>query len=126
MLYEFHRTQNAKRPSSVHATYLVIGRKRRQTTHNGVHIKNEEDMPMESSPIPSSLPVSESEQEVEQIPTTSVTLVKEENLEGKFANYSDWIISALTHRQKLVVNTRRYNLFSFTASHRPPFKTTRF
>ena len=91
MLYEFHRTQNAKRPNSVHATYLVIGRKRRQTTHNGVHIKMDEDTPMESSPMPSSLPVPESEQEVEQTPTTSVTLVKEENFEGIFADYGDWI-----------------------------------
>lgn len=91
MLYEFHRTQNAKRPNSVHATYLVTGRKRPQTKRNGVHTRGGEDTLMESSPIPSSLPVSESEQEVEQIPTTSVTLVKEENFEGIFADYGDWM-----------------------------------
>lgn len=97
MLYEFHRTQNAKRPNSVHATYLIIGRKKPQTTSNGVHTKREEDTPMESSPMPSSLPMPESEQEVEQISTTSITLVNEENFEGIFTGYGDWEISALMH-----------------------------
>jgi len=91
MLYEFHRTQNAKKPNSVHATYLLTGRKRPQNTHNGVHTKGGEDVSMESSSIPSSLPVSESEQEVEQIQTTSVTLVREENFEGIFVDCGDWI-----------------------------------
>jgi hypothetical protein len=54
-----------------------------------VQIKPDEDTPMESSPIPSSLPVPESEQEVEQISTTSVTLVKEENFEGNFAGHGE-------------------------------------
>jgi len=84
MLYEFHRTQNAKKPNSVHATYLVTGRKRPQNTHNGVHTKSEEDTSMESSSMPSSLPMSESQQEAGHILTTCVTLVREENLEGIF------------------------------------------
>jgi len=89
MLYEFHQTQNAKRPNSVHATYLLTGRKRPQITPNGMHRKDGEDISMKSSPLPSSLPVSESGHEVEQIPTTTVTLVKEENLEGMFVDYDD-------------------------------------
>ena len=89
MLYEFHRAQNEKKPNSVHATYLVTGRKRPSNTRNGVHTKDGEDTSMESSSIPSSLPVSESEQEVKQIPTTFVTLVREENFEGMFVECSD-------------------------------------
>ena len=63
MLFEFHRQQNVKKPGTVHATY---------------------DLYMQSSPFRSS-PVPNVEEAVEDSPVLSITLVKEENLEGIFS-----------------------------------------
>ncbi|KAK5132294.1 hypothetical protein LTR08_009202 [Meristemomyces frigidus] len=84
MLYEFHRKQNAKKPGSVHATYLITGIRREQTPAqtNGVHSqKDGEDTVMQSSPpLPeSSAPVPEESAE-EPVVVRSVLLVKEEHL----------------------------------------------
>lgn len=33
MLYDFHASENARKPRSVHATYIVIGYRKPQTLH---------------------------------------------------------------------------------------------
>jgi DNA polymerase delta subunit 3 len=83
MLFEFHRQQNVRKPGSVHATYLVAGTKRKQAskTINGNTTKDGEDEYMQSSPFRSS-PVPNLEEVPEDIPVLSITLVREENLEG--------------------------------------------
>lgn len=82
MLYEFHRKQNAKKPGSVHATYLLTGIKRSNEL-NGVHSQqNGEDTVMRSSPpLPSSSIPQPEQEEQEQIVTRSIMLVKEEHLD---------------------------------------------
>lgn len=81
MLYDFHRTQNARKPSSVHATYLLSGIRKPVTTSqtNGHHTPVTGDSFMSDGIISSSMPAQEVE--TEQIPVTTVTLVAEERLE---------------------------------------------
>lgn len=84
MLFEFHRNQNARKPGSVHATYLISGYRKaaapRQT--NKTHSQDGEDSFMGgSSFLSSSMP--EQDLETEKIPVTSITLAGEEDLEGR-------------------------------------------
>ena len=83
MLYEFHRKQNAKKPGSVHATYLITGtRHLPKPESNGVHSQDDEDTVMQSSPpLPSSSMPRPAEAEEEKIPRRSILLVKEEHLD---------------------------------------------
>jgi DNA polymerase delta subunit 3 len=81
MLYTFHKTQTAKDPNSVHATYFVSGIKKSDAlAASGAKGKDGEDTVMDSSPFPSSWA------ETPDLPKPKVvkthTLVKEENLEG--------------------------------------------
>jgi DNA polymerase delta subunit 3 len=65
MLYDFHNYQNAQKANSIHATYLVYGTK---------SLDNEQsdgDVEMSSS-IP----------EPEETPISTLTLVREEELNG--------------------------------------------
>lgn len=83
MLYDFHQKQNAKKPGSVHATYLLIGRPRPDLSQhtNGTHIQDGADSIMQGSPPVSSMPERE-ETEEEVVPVTKITLATEEKLEG--------------------------------------------
>ena len=85
MLYEFHRKQNAKKPGTVHATYLLTGIRRIHSlsTHpNGVHSHDGEDTVMQSSPVfpSSSVPMQDETMEEASLMRT-ILLVKEEDLE---------------------------------------------
>jgi DNA polymerase delta subunit 3 len=96
MLFEFHKKQNARKPNSVHATYLVTGIPKRSEPTNGVNGHNAEDTDMRSSPFMSSMPepeksedsdyTSESDDENTAAPKgvkeTQIILVREEELEG--------------------------------------------
>lgn len=87
MLYEFHLNENSKKPSSVHATYVLTGvPKPVEPVRNGATANangdNEDDI-MPSSPyISSSLPNPETESD--QVPVSAVLLAREEDLEGKY------------------------------------------
>ncbi|KAK5121522.1 hypothetical protein LTR85_005355 [Meristemomyces frigidus] len=91
MLYEFHRKQNAKKPGSVHATYLITGIRRAQSpAHtNGVHSQEDgDDTVMQSSPpLPSSFAPHHEEEAEEPVAVRSVLLVKEEHLEQAKATF---------------------------------------
>ncbi|KAI9848103.1 MAG: hypothetical protein M1837_001205 [Sclerophora amabilis] len=83
MLYEFHRQQNTKKAGSVHATYLIGGIRHHPVEAvivNGKSTGDGEDENMQSSPLLSS---SMPNQDIEQnrVPVTSITLVREEDLE---------------------------------------------
>lgn len=83
MLYDFHQKQTSKKPGSVHATYLVDGVSKftNEPNVNG-HQKDGEDMHMQSSPyMNSSMPQEENEED--RIPTRSIVLAREEDLEGE-------------------------------------------
>lgn len=84
MLYDFHHRQTAKKPESVHATYLITGTRkpRAPTKTNGTQDRDGEDRFMQSSPFMSSMPV-QADGEEEHIPVTSILLAKEEDLDGR-------------------------------------------
>lgn len=83
MLFDFHNHQNAKKPGTIHATYLVSGTKRKETapaiTNGGA--KDGEDDYMQSSPfMSSSMP--QPEEGTGETSVLSISLVREEELEG--------------------------------------------
>ncbi|KAL2023977.1 hypothetical protein VTK56DRAFT_212 [Thermocarpiscus australiensis] len=82
MLYEFHRTQNARRPGAVHATYLVYGTKK--TADGPSTIRNGADGDVEMS---SSLP--EADPSTEVVPTLTLSLVPQERLEEVLEEYDE-------------------------------------
>lgn len=85
MLYEFHRQQNGKKPGTIHATYLISGIKRKDPEPTNVSAEQDgEDTHMQSSPfMNSSMP--QPEENTEESEVLSITLVKEENLEGIYS-----------------------------------------
>lgn len=102
MLYDFHHTTNAKKPGTVHATYLLTGilhtdtQPPSQPTHS--LRPQDEDTPMESSPFPSSLPDAEpgpsfesedAEPADEPVHNTTVLLVREEEIEEAKAEFEE-------------------------------------
>ena len=83
MLYDFHRQQNAKKPGTLHATYLISGTKREEEVvpTNGDVKMEDGDSFMQSSPfIPSSMP--QFEDSSEAVSVLSITLAREEDLDG--------------------------------------------
>jgi DNA polymerase delta subunit 3 len=83
MLFEFHQNQNAKKPNSIHATYLVTGTKRTTEHTNGTNGRRGEDVHMRSSPFMSSMPEPEPEEPAEElVKETTVLLVREEELQS--------------------------------------------
>ncbi len=91
MLYDFHAHENAKKPGSVHATYLLAGRKNIKETSastNGQNGTQHEDEPVPSSPPPftsSMLQSSQQNGDGEDAQVSSIrtiTLVREESLDG--------------------------------------------
>lgn len=85
MLYEFHRNENAKKPQSVNATYIITGVQHpppKKPVANGARTKDGDDEVMQSSPfLSSSMPQQDAADE--PIRTTSIILVREEDMEGK-------------------------------------------
>ncbi|KAJ0419042.1 DNA polymerase subunit Cdc27 [Aspergillus carlsbadensis] len=83
MLYDFHHAENTKKPRSVNATYILTGIQKAESTANSAGAKGtsgDGDEIMPSSPyIPSSMPNQEAT--TDQIPISSVLLVREEDLE---------------------------------------------
>ena len=82
VLHDFHNELNSKKPGSVHACYMIDGSSKTQrepvTSEEQVEGANAQ---MRSSPfMSSSFP--HGEQEETAVPTRSVTLAKEEDLEG--------------------------------------------
>lgn len=100
MLYEFYEFQNAKKAGSVHATYLLCGTKKQVKSSSGANgMTNgrkhhyDEDEPIPSSPPPftssmlepsqhSSQGGEEEDFHYEHAPVRTITLVREEGLEG--------------------------------------------
>ncbi|KAH8728676.1 DNA polymerase subunit Cdc27 [Phaeosphaeriaceae sp. PMI808] len=86
MLFDFHQKQNARKAKSVHATYLVTGKKSSIERTNGAHDKDSGDIPMRSSPFMSSMPEPE-ESVAEPVKRTTIVLVREEELEKTRAEF---------------------------------------
>ncbi len=78
MLYEFHKSQNARKPGSLHATYVVYGTKQ-DSPLSQTAAKGDEDVEMSSSmPEIESIP--------EHVPTATLSLVPEAQLKGMAAS----------------------------------------
>ncbi|KAF3060151.1 DNA polymerase delta subunit 3 [Trichoderma lentiforme] len=75
-LHEFHQSQNASKPDSIHATYLIYGSK---TEHKQPETG---DTDMDNS-VPEPEPLSD------YAPTKTVTIVAEENLKNALAEYEE-------------------------------------
>lgn len=80
ILFEFHHNENAKKPQTVHATYVISGiQKAPEPAPTNGHADDEDEM-MQSSPyLPSSMPNQDTASD--SIRTTSIVLAREENLE---------------------------------------------
>jgi DNA polymerase delta subunit 3 len=75
MLYDFHRSQNAKRLGAVHATYLVYGTKMATLKPSPPQNGTDGDVEMASSPP-------DAEMLTEAVSTSTLSLVPEERLKG--------------------------------------------
>lgn len=81
LLFEFHRNENAKKPQTVHATYVISGiQKAPEPSYTNGH-GNDEDETMQSSPY---LPSSMLNQDLapDSSRPASIVLAREEDLEG--------------------------------------------
>ena len=90
MLFEFHQKQNAKKPGSVHATYLITGTRLPPKSQqlNNAESQDSEDAVMQSSPpIPNSSAPQAAEDDAEPTPIRSILIVKEEHLQKAKATF---------------------------------------
>ncbi|MCJ1288385.1 hypothetical protein MMC26_007741 [Xylographa opegraphella] len=79
MLYDFHATQNAEKPGSVHATYLISGVQPSKAIVDSSVAEENNDVHMHSSPFMSSpMPRQVAEEDVSVVKV--VTLVQEQHL----------------------------------------------
>lgn len=74
MLYDFHKWQNDKRPGALHATYIIYGTKNKP-------IRLDEDVEMTDSQASEGVDAPFSD----VVPTYTLSLVKQEQLEGELA-----------------------------------------
>lgn len=84
MLYDFHVYQNAQKAESVHATYLVYGTQAIDKTQQNGDVEMSSSMP-------------EHEEVSEEVPTTTLTLVREEDLKGESSHDHLFNESPLTY-----------------------------
>ena len=115
MLYDFHRQQNAKKTGSIHATYLLSGTKRKEdpVATNGDAKKDGEDDVMQSSPFMSSSMPQPEEINTGETSVLSVTLVREEDLEG-MANPKESELNIDYLLQKYGHSTNTFHRYIFT------------
>lgn len=82
MLFDFHKTENGKKPNSVSATYLISGVQMSQKLPAANGGSKDEDTVMRSSPYMSSMP--QPEEKEHSMRTTSFVLAREEDLDGAY------------------------------------------
>lgn len=86
MLYEFHRQQNARKPGSVHATYLISGLRRLLSEEIGGSFVVDNGDEVESSAYMSSSQAKEDSQKEDAGMLKSIILAKEGDLEGRYVS----------------------------------------
>lgn len=83
-MYDFYQAQRARKHDSLHATYLLCGRRRYEEKPKPAlvdgQINGSYDKVPASSPFPSSAPREEDEKP--ELDVTAISIVKEEDLEG--------------------------------------------
>lgn len=86
MLYDFHHSQNTKKPTTLHATYLITGRKTislEQAEDKAVESQHGPDKTMRSSPAPSSPTHNHDQPEIREYQATSILLADQDHLDGQ-------------------------------------------
>lgn len=84
ILFEFHSKENAKKPKSVHATYVISGIQKPPEPPAANGHANDEDEVMQSSPyLPSSMPNQDAA--ADSLRIASIILAREEDLEGRWS-----------------------------------------
>ncbi|KAI1426649.1 DNA polymerase subunit Cdc27 [Xylaria sp. FL1777] len=78
MLYDFHKWQNDKRPGALHAIYMIYGTKSRP-------VQQDEDVEMTDSQVSEAMDAPFSD----LVPTYSLSLVSQEQLQESLSQYSD-------------------------------------
>ncbi|GAM85091.1 hypothetical protein ANO11243_030940 [Dothideomycetidae sp. 11243] len=82
-LYDYYTRQTQRKPESVYATYLLTGKRKAQALSNGTYSQHSEDLPMPSSPFPSSsAPEPSQGEEAPPVWTKVILLAKEADLES--------------------------------------------
>ena len=71
MLFDFHKSQNDRRPGAVHATYLIYGTKTAGPSRSG----EDGDVEMANN-------TSDAESIAEAVPCSTLSIVQEEKLQG--------------------------------------------
>jgi DNA polymerase delta subunit 3 len=96
MLYEFYCSENAKKPRSVNASYIIAGVQQppEKPARKGSRTKDGEDAIMQSSPfMPSSMPQPDDSEPPNR--KTSIILVREEDMEGRVPPFLTLSIAAI-------------------------------
>ncbi|OBW68791.1 MAG: Uncharacterized protein AUREO_011490 [Aureobasidium pullulans] len=95
MLYDFHHSQNTKKPTTLHATYLITGRKTislEQAEDKAVESQHGPDKTMRSSPAPSSPTHNHDQLEIREYQATSILLVDQDHLDAAKSTF-DQVLS---------------------------------
>ncbi|KEQ88144.1 hypothetical protein M438DRAFT_343232 [Aureobasidium pullulans EXF-150] len=95
MLYDFHHSQNTKKPTTLHATYLITGRKTislEQAEDKAVESQHGPDKTMRSSPAPSSPTHNHDQPEIREYQATSILLVDQDHLDAAKSTF-DQVLS---------------------------------
>lgn len=85
MLYEFHKSQNKKKPSSVHACYVIDGvlSQPEPANNDDNDMNGNDDSHPRSSPFMSSAPTHDADSsQSTSIPVRQIVVTKEEHLES--------------------------------------------
>ncbi|KAI9821703.1 MAG: hypothetical protein M1827_002284 [Pycnora praestabilis] len=90
MLFDFHHQQNSRKPGSIHATYLISGTRTPipSISTNGTQMRDGDDDYMQSSPFMSS-PMPKQDGLQDRMIVTSITMTREEDLEGAKALFEN-------------------------------------
>ena len=90
MLFEFHQKQNAKKPGSVHATYLITGTRVPPKSQQSTNAESQDDgdaIMQSSPPIPNSSAPQAPDDDTAPTPIRSILLVKEEHVQQAKATF---------------------------------------
>ena len=94
-LYEFYQAQRAKKHDSIHATYLLSGRRHYEEKSRALQVNGQvnggHDNVPASSPFPSSAPREDDDKP--ELELTAISIVREEDLEGLFVGTSIGVTS---------------------------------
>ncbi|THW29219.1 hypothetical protein D6D23_01228 [Aureobasidium pullulans] len=115
MLYDFHHSQNTKKPTTLHATYLITGRKTislEQAEDKAVESQHGPDKTMRSSPAPSSPTHNHDQPEIREYQATSILLVDQDHLDAAKSTF-DQVLSIHVYS----IQPGKLNVFPTPALH---------